>query len=36
MRELDDRAIAGLQLGVAHYVQNAKVHAALYNGETEA
>lgn len=32
MRELDDRAIAGLQLGVAHYVENAKVHKALYDG----
>jgi len=35
MRELDDRAIAGLQMGVAHYVENARVHAALYNGTSE-
>ena len=35
MRDLDDRAIAGLQLGVAHYVENGKAHAALYCGETE-
>ena len=30
MRDLDDRAIAALQLGVAHYVANGKAHAALY------
>jgi len=35
MRELDDRAIAGLQLGVAHYVENAKHHAALFDGPAE-
>jgi len=28
MRDLDDRALAGLQLGVAHYVENAKLHKA--------
>jgi len=27
MRDLDDRALAGLQLGVQHYVVNAKHHA---------
>jgi gamma-carbonic anhydrase len=27
IRELDDAAIAGMQLGVAHYVENAKLHA---------
>ncbi len=32
MRELDDRMIAGLQLGVGHYVENAKYHRALYGG----
>jgi gamma-carbonic anhydrase len=32
MRDLDDRAIAALQMGVVHYVENAKRHAALYNG----
>ncbi|MBS0483228.1 MAG: gamma carbonic anhydrase family protein [Proteobacteria bacterium] len=26
MRDLDDRMLAGLQLGVAHYVENAKHH----------
>ena len=35
MRDLDDRAIAGLQMGVAHYVENAKHHAALYNGQMD-
>ena len=28
MRDLDDRALAGLQLGVKHYVENGKHHAA--------
>lgn len=36
MRELDDRALAGLQMGVKHYVVNAKHHAealaAMENG----
>ena len=32
MRDLDDRAIAGLQMGVAHYVESAKAHKALYDG----
>ena len=31
MRDLDDRAIAGLQMGVAHYVESAKAHKALYD-----
>lgn len=35
MRDLDDRAIAALQLGVAHYVANGKAHAALYDGPAE-
>lgn len=36
MRELDDRALAGLQLGVAHYVENARHHrAALADGAAE-
>ncbi|WP_374590469.1 gamma carbonic anhydrase family protein [Novosphingobium sp.] len=35
MRDLDDRVIAGLQMGVAHYVENAKHHAALYDGAAE-
>lgn len=28
MRELDDAAIAGMRMGVAHYVENGKAHAA--------
>ena len=32
MRDLDDRMIAGLQMGVGHYVENAKHHAALFDG----
>lgn len=36
MRDLDDRAIAGLQMGVAHYVENGRLHAALYDGEAES
>ena len=28
VRELDDAAIMGMRLGVAHYVLNAKAHAA--------
>ena len=28
MRELDDMAIAGMRIGVAHYAENAKHHAA--------
>ena len=28
MRDLDDAAVAGMQLGVAHYAENAKHHAA--------
>ena len=35
MRDLDDRMIAGLQMGVAHYVENAKHHAALYAGQVD-
>jgi gamma-carbonic anhydrase len=36
MRDLDDRMIAGLQLGVGHYVENAKHHAALFDGQAKA
>jgi gamma-carbonic anhydrase len=32
MRDLSDAALAGLQLGVAHYVENGRAHAALYDG----
>ena len=35
MRDLDDRMIAGLQLGVGHYVENAKHHAALFSGHSD-
>lgn len=28
MRDLDDMAIAGMRIGVAHYVENARAHAA--------
>jgi gamma-carbonic anhydrase len=28
VRELDDAAIMGMRMGVAHYVENAKIHAA--------
>jgi carbonic anhydrase/acetyltransferase-like protein (isoleucine patch superfamily) len=28
VRELDDAAIMGMRVGVAHYVLNAKAHAA--------
>ena len=28
MRDLDDMTIAGMRMGVAHYVENAKAHAA--------
>ena len=28
MRDLDDMAIAGMRMGVAHYVENARAHAA--------
>lgn len=34
MRDLDDAAVAGMQLGVAHYAENAKHHAkAVAGGE---
>ena len=36
LRKLEDGAIAGLQLGVAHYAANAKHHAAAIRGETQA
>lgn len=32
MRDLDDAAVAGMQLGVAHYAENAKHHAAAIAG----
>jgi carbonic anhydrase/acetyltransferase-like protein (isoleucine patch superfamily) len=36
VRELPDKAIAEMQKGVAHYVENAKAHAAALNGQTES
>ena len=35
MRDLDDRMLAGLQMGVTHYAENAKHHAAALNGQSE-
>jgi carbonic anhydrase/acetyltransferase-like protein (isoleucine patch superfamily) len=35
MRDLDDRMLAGLQMGVKHYAENAKHHAAALNGQAE-
>jgi carbonic anhydrase/acetyltransferase-like protein (isoleucine patch superfamily) len=36
MRDLSDAALAGLQLGVKHYVENAKLHAALYEDSSDS
>jgi carbonic anhydrase/acetyltransferase-like protein (isoleucine patch superfamily) len=35
MRDLSDAALAGLQMGVKHYVENAKAHQALYDGPAQ-
>jgi carbonic anhydrase/acetyltransferase-like protein (isoleucine patch superfamily) len=35
MRDLDEAAITGMRLGVAHYVENAKHHRALYERSGE-
>lgn len=35
LRELPDKAVAEMQLGVAHYVRNAKDHAAALSGAAE-
>ena len=35
MRDLDDAAIAGMRMGVAHYAENAKHHAAAVDGATK-
>jgi hypothetical protein len=32
---LPDKAIAEMRAGVAHYVENAKHHAAALNGQTK-
>ena len=36
MRDLEDRALAGLQLGVKHYVENAKHHRAAIDGQAQS
>ncbi len=36
MRELTEAAIAGMRLGVAHYVENARAHRALFEGSGES
>ena len=33
MRDLDDMAVMGMRMGVAHYVENAKAHMAALAGE---
>jgi gamma-carbonic anhydrase len=35
MRELDEAAIAGMKLGVAHYVENGRHHRAVYDGQAQ-
>ena len=35
MRDLDDMAVAGMRMGVAHYVENAKAHAEAINSTTQ-
>ena len=35
MRELDDQMIASLQMGVGHYVENAKHHASLFGDSND-
>ena len=32
VRELDDAAVTGMRIGVAHYVENAKIHRAAISG----
>ncbi len=36
MRDLEDRALAGLQMGVKHYVENARHHRALFDGPAQS
>ena len=36
MRDLDDAAIVGMRIGVAHYAENAKAHAAAVDAATKA
>ena len=35
MRDLDDMAVAGMRMGVAHYVENARAHRAAIDGAAE-
>ena len=35
MRDLDDMAVAGMRMGVAHYVENAKAHAEAITSTTQ-
>jgi carbonic anhydrase/acetyltransferase-like protein (isoleucine patch superfamily) len=35
MRDLDDVAVAGMRIGVAHYVENARAHRAAIDGATQ-
>jgi gamma-carbonic anhydrase len=35
MRDLDEAAIAGMRLGVAHYVENARAHGAVFDGPAQ-
>ena len=35
MRDLDDAAIAGMRMGVAHYAENARHHAAAVDAATQ-
>jgi gamma-carbonic anhydrase len=35
MRDLDDLAVAGMRMGVAHYVENARAHAGAISGSFE-
>ena len=36
MRDLDDAAIAGMRMGVVHYAENAKAHAAAVDAATQS
>ena len=36
MRDLDDMAVAGMRMGVAHYVENGRSHRAAIDGATES
>jgi carbonic anhydrase/acetyltransferase-like protein (isoleucine patch superfamily) len=35
MRDLDDMAVAGMRMGVAHYVENGRAHAAAIDGAAQ-